>query len=100
MAFSHSFPFDPTYGYPDQRLRTIKSPVGPTDFIRFWEFTYSQVRRIPLRVEHRPVASADPQFAIEEVEFESLDGVRIGGWITRPANGKFTRGVVVGHGYG
>src|SRR6185436_14971162 len=98
MSFAHKLPFDPTYGYTEQRLRTIKAPTAPTDFVRFWEFTYSEVRRIPLRLEHRRVASPDPQFEIHEVEFDSLDGVRIGGWITRPANGKFTRGVVVGHG--
>jgi cephalosporin-C deacetylase len=100
MSLRHKFTFDPTYGYTEQRLRTIKAPAGPSDFVRFWEFTYSEVRRIPLRLEHRRIASPDPQFVIDEVEFDSLDGVRIGGWITRPANGKFNRGVVVGHGYG
>ncbi|MEI6083347.1 MAG: acetylxylan esterase [Verrucomicrobiota bacterium] len=100
MAFTHNFPFDPTYGYQEQRLRTVKSPVGPTDFIRFWEFTFEKVRRIPLRIERRSIASPDPLFEIEEVEFDSLDGVRIGGWIMRPANGKFNRGMVVSHGYG
>jgi hypothetical protein len=97
MGLKHSFPFDPTYGYNEARLRTIKSPLGPTDFIRFWEFTYDKMRRIPLRVERRQVASPDPQFELYEVEFDSLDGVRIGGWITVPANGKYVHGVVVGH---
>ena len=27
MAFTHNFPFDPTYGYAEQRLRIIKAPV-------------------------------------------------------------------------
>ncbi|MCG3149390.1 MAG: Cephalosporin-C deacetylase [Verrucomicrobiae bacterium] len=100
MSFHHNFPFDPTYGYHEQKLRIIKAPVGPADFIRFWEFTYAAARRVPLRLARRQIASPNPQFALYEIEFDSLDCVRIGGWITVPADGKFRRGVVVGHGYG
>jgi cephalosporin-C deacetylase len=35
-----------------------------------------------------------------EVEYDSLDHVRIGGWILVPRKQKFSRGIVFGHGYG
>lgn len=78
----------------------FKPPEVTPEFVRFWQFTYDKARRIPLRVERRPVKSPDPQFKMYEVEFDSWDGVRIGGWITVPAKGRFERGLVVGHGYG
>lgn len=100
MSFRHNFPFDPTYGWTEQQLRIVKAPEAPTDFNRFWEFTYSAARRVKLRTERREIASPNPSFRVFEVEFDSLDEVRIGGWITIPADGRVVRGVVAGHGYG
>ena len=62
--------------------------------------TFDEARQAPLRIERREIASPHAGMKAWEVEFDSLDGVRIGGWITMPADGKFARGVVAGHGYG
>ena len=93
-------PFDPTYGYDLPRLRHVPAPVGPADFAEFWQQTYAQCRQIPLRLECRPVPHPNPAVNVFEVEYNSLDSARIGGWITIPADGNFHRGLVVGHGYG
>jgi cephalosporin-C deacetylase len=93
-------PPDPTYGYDLERLLTVPAPVGPVDFAEFWERTFEETMRVPLRIERREIASPHAGVKVWEVEFDSLDGVRIGGWITMPADGKFVRGVVAGHGYG
>ncbi|MGB8355334.1 MAG: acetylxylan esterase, partial [Chthoniobacteraceae bacterium] len=93
-------PADPTYGYDLERLLTVPAPEGPVDFAEFWERTFEEARQVPLRIERREIASPYAGMKVWEVEFDSLDGVRIGGWITMPADGKFVRGVVAGHGYG
>ncbi|MDQ3813787.1 MAG: acetylxylan esterase [Armatimonadota bacterium] len=91
---------DPTYGYDRQRLLQVSAPDGPPNFAAFWQSTFAEAQGVPLHVERRQVASPDPNVEVWEVEFDSLGGVRIGGWITVPVDGQFRRGVVVGHGYG
>ena len=93
-------PADPTYGYDLERLLTVSAPKGPVDFVDFWNASFAEAMQVPLRIERREIASPHPGTKLFEVEYDALGGVRIGGWITMPADGKFTRGVVVGHGYG
>ena len=83
-----------------EALLRVPSPDPPSDFEEFWRATYAEVRQIPLQTEMRRVASADPNYELYEVEFDSLGQVRSGGWISMPADGNFARGVVAGHGYG
>ena len=99
LAHPHSF--DPTYGYDLDRLLTVPAPEGPSDFADFWRRTYAEALATPLNLVSRDVDCPYDDFDLYEVEFDSLGGVRIGGWITVPkdydrANG----GWVVGHGYG
>ena len=96
----HALPFDPTYGYSPDQLLKVPAPAGPPDFAAFWRRTHAQTLQIPLRLERRRIASPDARYDVFEVEFNSLDGVRVGGWVTIPADGKFDRAFVVGHGYG
>ncbi|HEY8665545.1 MAG TPA: acetylxylan esterase [Tepidisphaeraceae bacterium] len=98
--FSHSFPFDPTYGCDEAALRKVIAPLPPADFQSFWQETCRQTLAVPLRLERRRIESAFPDLDVWEIEFDSLDGVRIGGWLTAPRTQGFSRGVVVGHGYG
>jgi len=100
MYIDHPFSFDPTYGYSQEQLLTLSSPEGPRNFAAFWKETYEQARQIPLRIARRRIESSHPDFTVDEIEFDSLDGVRIGGWMTLPADGRFDQGLVVGHGYG
>lgn len=98
---AHDYAFDPTYGYDLERLLTVPTPEGPKDFVAFWRRTYDEARAVPLEITHREIESGDVDFALNEVEFNSLDGVRIGGWITVPrAYDPAAGGWVVGHGYG
>jgi cephalosporin-C deacetylase len=96
----HPFPFDPTYGYDEARLLTVTAPEGPADFASFWQRTYEETRAIPLALKKRRIESRLPGFEVYEIEFDSLGGVRIGGWLTVPVQRPVTRGIVVGHGYG
>ncbi len=100
MLIPHNFPFDPTYGYTLEQLLAVRAPNIPKDFAAFWQDTYSQARAIALRLKRRKIASPDERFKVYEVEYDSLNGVRIGAWIVVPANKQPRAGVVVGHGYG
>ncbi|MEX0774763.1 MAG: acetylxylan esterase [Phycisphaeraceae bacterium] len=98
--FAHEFLFDPTYGYDDAALLRVPAPVGPADFAEFWRATFGQAMAVTLNLSMRRIESPRADTELYEVEYDSLDGVRIGGWLTRPADGVVQRGVVVGHGYG
>lgn len=102
-ALRHDFPFDPTYGYDLAALSRVGAPEGePGDFAGFWRELYraaSGVRVAPRRgprVRHIPESGLD----IHPVEFGSLGGVRLGGWLAVPRDGRVERGFVFGHGYG
>jgi len=96
----HRYSFDPTYGYNQTKLLTVPAPEGPVDFATFWQRTYEETRAIPLHVEHRQIQGMRNDYETHEIEFNSLGGVRIGGWITIPKSGPVRRGIVESHGYG
>lgn len=96
----HDLPFDPTYGYNLESLLKVPAPEGPADFSEFWRQAHEKALAIPLRIERRQIASPQDSHDLFEIEFDSLDGVRIGGWITVPKDGIIESGFVCGHGYG
>lgn len=96
----HSYPFDPTYGYKLEDLLQVPAPEGPADFESFWKSIYAQARQIPLNIEQEEIASADPNYRLFMVHYDSWDGVRIGAWITVPTQGPIQKALVTGHGYG
>lgn len=98
--FYHDYPFDPAYGYDLAALLNVAAPEAPKDFAPFWRDLQARARQVRVAPTLREVASGQPQVRVFEVEFTSLDGVRIGGWLTRPSDTPVERGVVVGHGYG
>jgi cephalosporin-C deacetylase len=100
MDIQHDFPFDPRYGYNLQQLLAVGVPQTPVDFVPFWTDTYKRARQIPLNIAMREVASENPAFRLHEVEYDSWDGLRIGGWIMTPADGIVESATVIGHGYG
>ncbi len=99
-GLEHSFPFDPTYGYDLERLLKVPAPEGPDDFVDFWRGTRTEAMAVPLRLEKREVSSPRASHKLFEVAFDSLDGVRIGAWVTVPKDGSRQCGAVVYHGYG
>jgi cephalosporin-C deacetylase len=98
----HSFAFDPTYGYDEAALRSVGCPPEPADFKEFWQDTYTMAKRIAPNPTRRLIRESR-RMKIYEVEFDAWNGeqpIRIGGWMTTPADGNITAGLVVGHGYG
>ncbi|MGX7675780.1 acetylxylan esterase [Plantactinospora sp. DSM 117369] len=88
---------DPTYGYTLPMLRQVGAPPPPDDFAEFWTGLYERARIVDPAPVARP---SGPDGALHDVEFTSLDGIRVGGWLSLPADGRVERGLVVGHGYG
>ncbi len=100
MSVEHDLPFDPTHGYGLDVLLKVGWPDEPEDFVEFWTKTYRQARQIPLNITHRQVECANDAVELYEVEYDSWDGVRIGGWLVKPCDVPINRGVVMAHGYG
>ena len=98
--FTHQFAFDPTYGYTEDDLRAVAPPAIPDGFEQFWQETYQAALATPPRPTIRPIASSNPEIEVFELEYDGLDGFRVGGWMTRPKGQTPRRGVVMGHGYG
>lgn len=99
----HRFGFDPTYGYDRAGLEQVGPPPGePADFAAFWRQQYAAARTVDVapRLGRRPRRSRRHGVHVYTVEFTSTDTVRIGGWLTLPADGRVERGIVLGHGYG
>jgi cephalosporin-C deacetylase len=96
----HLHPFDPTYGYDAAGLLAVPAPVEPDDFESFWMRTYDETRAVPLKLERVQIESSQHDFDAYEVNFDSLDSVRIGGWLTVPRKEPIKFGMVMGHGYG
>ena len=100
LMFYHNYPFDPAYGHDLTALLRITAPEEPVDFAPFWRDLYARARSVAVAPVLRELPSPQPQTRVFAVEFTSLDGVRIGGWLTRPRAEPVERGVVVSHGYG
>ncbi|MEV0647306.1 acetylxylan esterase [Phytomonospora sp. NPDC050363] len=100
MAFAHDFPFDPAYGHDVERLLEVGAPAGPPDFDEFWRGLAGAAAQVDVAAELGPVEGEVGGVRIHSVGFTSLGGVRIGGWLTLPADGVVEHGLVVGHGYG
>ncbi|MET8968596.1 acetylxylan esterase [Streptomyces hydrogenans] len=96
----HDFPFDPTHGYDLRRLLAVGAPAGPDDFAGFWRERHARALRVDTapRIEG-PWVTVDGT-RVADVSYTSADGVRIGGWLTVPADGRVTQGCVAAHGYG
>lgn len=89
--------FDATYGYDRAALEAVGAPPEPAGFAEFWTTLYGRARG----VDPAPVTRQVPgRPGLHDVEFTSLDGVRLGGWLVLPPDGVAERALVVGHGYG
>lgn len=99
--FNHQIPFDPTHGYSFEQMLAVGAPPEPDDYATFWRATREEAMAVDLRLEARRVASPWRAVELYEVEYDSLHGVRIGAWVTAPADrAAIERGLILGHGYG
>ncbi|MCZ7644082.1 MAG: acetylxylan esterase [Planctomycetota bacterium] len=103
LVVEHSLPFDPTCGYDLPALLAIEPPPDvPDDYEAFWRETYARARELDgrLRVERRTLERTPSGVELQELEYDTWDGFRSGGWLARPASDA-PRGLIVqGHGYG
>jgi len=98
----HPFPFDPTYGMDLDALLQVSAPgERPSDFAEFWTERYREARDTAVAPKlGRKTGTTRGGTAFYEVEFSSVGGVRLGGWLALPEDGRIERGFVIGHGYG
>ncbi|WP_338700133.1 acetylxylan esterase [Streptomyces sp. Q6] len=100
-AFTHEFPFDPTYGYTLDDLLAVPAPNdAPADFDAFWRGRHDAARQVRTRPEVGRLVEERDGVRIFEVTYDSVGGVRLGGWLALPADGPAEHGFVIGHGYG
>jgi cephalosporin-C deacetylase len=95
----HDFDFDPTCGYSKQELLAMRPPDNePADFKEFWEDVYRQALEISSDIDMREIWSPEPDVKCYELHYTSLDGLKVGAWLSRPQKSK--GGIIIGHGYG
>ena len=102
MPLPHDLPFDPTGGYSPEALLALRPVIEePADFADFWRSTFAEALAAPLDWSVKPSAHpGNAKHEVFDIEFAGLLGNRIGGWLTKPRNGRITRGLLIGHGYG
>ncbi len=96
----HSFPFDPTYGHDETALRAVEAPPEPEGFAAFWRESLLEARKIQPNITRRDTNLGNVKTIVEEIEFDSWEGVRIGGWLVRPRDQEPQQAMIVAHGYG
>lgn len=100
-AMAAQFDFDPAYGYDLDSLLRISGPTDtPEDFDEFWAGLYTDAMDVAVAPELGSLESEVDGTLVYGVTFASSGGIRLGGWLTLPADGDIVRGVVVNHGYG
>ncbi|GAB3751049.1 acetylxylan esterase [Microlunatus parietis] len=92
---------DARYGYSLHDLLAVEAPAAPGDFAEFWTARYRAARAVDPVARMRASGDTGPAGTrLWDIEFTSTDGLRLGGWLSLPADGQVERGLVVGHGYG
>lgn len=93
-------PMDATYGYDLQDLLEVPAPQAPERFEQFWRDLARRARDIDPAPELAEYPMAAPGHDLHRVQFTSLGGLRLGGWVALPKDQPARVGVVVSHGYG
>jgi cephalosporin-C deacetylase len=95
----HSYDFDPTYGMDLTQLLAIEPPKPSADFAAFWERRYAAALTVKPTPHIQLSDRIQKGYIVHDLRYFSTGGVKIGGWLLTPANGKISRGLVIGHGY-
>lgn len=96
----HTFAFDPAYGYDVDALLAVPAPEPPADFDAFWRDRHTRAGAVTVAPEVGPLEAEIDGVRVHGITYTSTGGFRVGGWLTLPADGVVTRGLVVVHGYG
>ena len=94
-----SYDFDPTYGMDLAQLLAIEPPKPPADFAAFWERRYATALTVESTPHIQLSELMQKGYIVHDLRYFSTGGVKIGGWLLTPANGKISRGLIIGHGY-
>lgn len=97
--------FNPTQGYGLAELLDVGPPPEPPGFDGFWAGLKAAADRVVVAptVLASAVECSDPSglgWTVLDLAFTSVGGVRVGGWLVVPADGRIDAGMVVSHGYG
>jgi cephalosporin-C deacetylase len=96
----HPFPFDPAHGYEPARLLAVTPPPEPAGFDAFWRSRYAEARAVDPDPVVGPPEDERDGVRLHPLTYASTGGVRTGGWLALPADGRPARyGFVIGHGY-
>ena len=97
---AHSYDFDPTYGFQLEELLALRPPPAPSNFDEVWRARYAAALGVSPQPRLRQSTSTHPDWLVQDITYISTEQFPIGGWLLAPTDGKVTRGLVVGHGYG
>ena len=100
MAFSHNYPFDPSYGLALGDLLAVDAPPEPPGFAAFWASRYRRARAVDPAPETHPSGFTHPALVVHDLAYQSTDDHVIRGWLLAPKSRLPVRGFVLGHGYG
>jgi cephalosporin-C deacetylase len=97
--------FDSTHGYGLADLLGVGPPPEPAGFDGFWAALKARADGVDvaptvLASSSEVAGPSGLRWTVLDVAFTSLGGVRIGGWLVVPADGRTDAGLVVSHGYG
>ncbi|WP_147919013.1 acetylxylan esterase [Ruania zhangjianzhongii] len=93
-------PMDATYGYGLEALLQVSAPAPPEDFAEFWQSLQASARAVQPAPELADYPMLARAHTLHRVDFTSLGGLRLGGWVALPKDGPVRVGVVFSHGYG
>lgn len=91
--------FDGTYGYDLETLLAIAPVPAPVDFADTWRSWHAEAMAAATRPTVRAVGRVGAHH-VSELEYSTVDGLRLRGWLALPATGAPRMGIVHGHGYG
>lgn len=97
--FQHDYGFDPAYGMDLAQMLAIEPPQPPADFADFWRARYQAALTVDPLPHIQPTGRMLGEHLVHDLRYTSTGGVEIGGWLLAPADGRVTRGLVIGHGY-
>lgn len=99
-SFAHGYGFDPTYGLDLAQLLAIAPPQPPEDYAAFWHERHAAALSVKPMPCIQPTSRKIGRHTVHDLSYLSTDGIKIGGWLLIPEDGRIRHGLVIGHGYG
>lgn len=97
---SHSYAFDPSYGYDFNKLLGVTPPPMPADFADFWRTRYQRTLTLDPHATLTATGIVQDGYQVFDLSYCSTDGMKINGWLLVPEQQTIKQGIVIGHGYG